>query len=173
MSHGTTVCNVCMHTLCCLCLHVWCQARYLLQCCQGLVHSQSISQGSGSRISNSIPSKTVEESTPELMQVEKIKWNPLMFNPRPILGPLTRKGSVDTWLNENSLTQEESMIVVWSSFHMTMLVTKTLYIDSPGIKKSLATVLKSRYHHSMTSITGLHSEESDQSVVQLRSPRPG
>ena len=54
-----------------------------------------------------------------------------MFNPRPILIPLTRKGSGDTRLNENSLTQEESMIVVWSSFHMTMLVTKTLNIDSP------------------------------------------
>ena len=67
MSHGTTVRNVCMHTLCCLCLHVWSQARYLLQYCQALVHSQSISQGSGSKISDSIPSKTVEESTPELM----------------------------------------------------------------------------------------------------------
>ena len=130
MSHGTTVRNVCMHTLCCLCLHVWCQARYLLQCCQALVHSQSISQGSGSRLSNFIPFKTVEESTPELMQVEKIKWNTLMFNPRHILSPLTRKGSGDTWLNENSSTQEESMIVVWSSFYMTMHVTKTLHIDS-------------------------------------------
>ena len=75
MSHGTTVRNVCMHTLCCLCLHVWCQARYLLQCCQGLVHSKSISQGSGSRISSSIPSKTAEESTPELTQNETMNMN--------------------------------------------------------------------------------------------------
>ena len=106
MSHGTTVRNVCMHTFCCLCLHVWCRARYLLQCCQAPVHFQSIRQGSGSRLSSSIPSKTAEESTPELMQVEKIKWNTLMFNPRPILSPLTRKGSGDTWLNENSSTQD-------------------------------------------------------------------
>ena len=49
-----------------------CQDSYLLQCSQALVHSQSISQGSGSRISNSIPSKTVEGSTPELVQVVKI-----------------------------------------------------------------------------------------------------
>ena len=118
-----------MHTLCCLCLHVWCRARYLLQCCQALVHSQSISQDSGSRISNIILFKTVEENTPELMQVEKIKWNTLMFNPRPILSPLTRKGSGDTRLNENSSTQEESMIVVWSSVYMH--VTKTLHIESP------------------------------------------
>ena len=34
-----------------------------------------MSQGSGSRISNSIPSKTVGEGTPELTQAEKIKWN--------------------------------------------------------------------------------------------------
>ena len=33
----------------------------LLQCLQALVHSQSISQRSSSRISNSIPYKTVEE----------------------------------------------------------------------------------------------------------------
>ena len=65
MSHGTTVRNVCMHTLCCLCLHVWCQARYLLQCCQALVYSQSISQVDGSRMFNSILFKTVEESTLE------------------------------------------------------------------------------------------------------------
>ena len=37
-----------------------------------MVHSQSSSQGSGSRLSNFIPSKTVEESTPELVQVVKI-----------------------------------------------------------------------------------------------------
>ena len=43
-----------------------------------------------------------------------------MFNPRPIHSPLMRKGSGDTWLNENSSTQEESMIVVWSSFYMTI-----------------------------------------------------
>ena len=42
---------------------------YLLQCFQALVHCQSISQGSGFRFSNFIPSKTVEESTPELVQV--------------------------------------------------------------------------------------------------------
>ena len=36
-------------------------SNYLLQCFQVLVHSQSISQGSGSRISNFIPFKTVEE----------------------------------------------------------------------------------------------------------------
>ena len=36
-------------------------SNYLLQCCQALVHSQSISQGNGSRFSNSIPFKTVEE----------------------------------------------------------------------------------------------------------------
>ena len=43
----------------------------LPQCCQALVHSQSISQCSGSRISNSIPFKTVKESTctPELVQL--------------------------------------------------------------------------------------------------------
>ena len=78
MSHGTTVRNVSMHTLCCLCLHVWCRARYLLQCCQALVHSQSISQGSCSRISNSIPSKTAEESTPELAQNERMNIHELM-----------------------------------------------------------------------------------------------
>ena len=71
MSHGTTVHNVCMHTLCCLCLHVWCRARYLLECCQGLVHSQSISQGSGSRISKGIPPKTMEGSIPELVSIGK------------------------------------------------------------------------------------------------------
>ena len=75
MSHGTTICNVCMHTLCCLCLDVWYQLSYLLQCCQALVHSQSMSQGSGSRIPNCICFKTVEESTLELMQVKKIKRN--------------------------------------------------------------------------------------------------
>ena len=36
-------------------------SNYLLQCFQVLVHSQSISQGSGSRISNFIAFKTVEE----------------------------------------------------------------------------------------------------------------
>ena len=36
-------------------------SNYLLQCFQALVHSQSIGQGSGSRFSNSILSKTVEE----------------------------------------------------------------------------------------------------------------
>ena len=41
----------------------------LLQCFQALVHSQSITQCSGPRISNSIPIKTVEENTPELVQV--------------------------------------------------------------------------------------------------------
>ena len=46
---------------------VWGQDSYLLQCCQAQVHSQSISQGSASRISNSIPSKTMKESTPELV----------------------------------------------------------------------------------------------------------
>ena len=131
MSHGTTVRNVRMHKLCCLWVHVWCQDSYLLQCCQALVHSQSISQGSGSKIFNYILSKTVEERTPELMQVEKIKWNTLIFSPRPSLRPLTRKGSGDTWLNENSLTQDESMIWYGVHFHMTMHVTKTLYIDSP------------------------------------------
>ena len=75
MSHGTTVHNVCMHTLCCLCLHVCCEARYLLQCCQALVHSQSISQGSGSRNSNFISFKTVEESTPELTENETMNMN--------------------------------------------------------------------------------------------------
>ena len=51
---------------------VWGQDSYLLQISQALVHSQTISQGSGSRLSNSIPFKTVEESTPELVQVVKI-----------------------------------------------------------------------------------------------------
>ena len=41
----------------------------LLQYFQTLVHPQSISQCRGSRISDSIPFKTVEESTPELVQV--------------------------------------------------------------------------------------------------------
>ena len=44
-------------------------SRYLLQCSQALVHSQSTSQCRGSRISNSISFKTVEESTLELVQV--------------------------------------------------------------------------------------------------------
>ena len=44
-------------------------SSYLLQCFQALVHSQSIGQCRGSRISNFIPFKTVEESTPELVQV--------------------------------------------------------------------------------------------------------
>ena len=44
-------------------------SSYLIQCFQALVHSQSISQCRGSRISNSIPFKTVEESTPESVQV--------------------------------------------------------------------------------------------------------
>ena len=48
------------------------QDSYLLQYCQALVHSQSIRQGSGSRISDSIPFKTVEEITRELVQVVKI-----------------------------------------------------------------------------------------------------
>ena len=51
---------------------VWGHDIYLLQCCQALVHSQSISKGSGSKISNFIPFKTVEESTPKLVQVVKI-----------------------------------------------------------------------------------------------------
>ena len=59
-----------MHTLC-----VWCQDSYLLQCFQAVVHSQRISQGSASRTSDSILSKTMKESTPELVQVEKIKWD--------------------------------------------------------------------------------------------------
>ena len=54
---------LCPHTL--LFRSVWSQDSYLLHWCQGLVHSQSISQGSRSRISNSIPSKTVKESIPE------------------------------------------------------------------------------------------------------------
>ena len=37
---------------------------YIPQCCQALVHSQSISQCSGSRISNCFSFKTVKESTP-------------------------------------------------------------------------------------------------------------
>ena len=40
--------------------------HYSLQCFQAPVHSQSISQCSGSRISNSIPFKTVEESAIKL-----------------------------------------------------------------------------------------------------------
>ena len=60
-------------TLITLCYRSVCgQDSYLLQCCQALVHFQSISQGSGSRVSNSIPSKTVEENTPELVQVVNI-----------------------------------------------------------------------------------------------------
>ena len=46
--------------------------NYLLQCCQALVHSQSISQGSGSRSSNSIPPQTVEERNLDLAQVVSI-----------------------------------------------------------------------------------------------------
>ena len=88
MSHGTTVRNICMHTLCCLCLHVWCQARYSLQCCQALVHSQSISQGSGSRISNCIPFKTVVQSTPELV------YTPRGCNVKCITSSHTTKSSM-------------------------------------------------------------------------------
>ena len=40
--------------------------HYLLQCLQAPVNSQSISQCSGSRVSNSIPFKTVEESAIKL-----------------------------------------------------------------------------------------------------------
>ena len=121
MSHGTTVCNVCMHTLCCSCVHVQCRARYLLQCCQVLVHSQSISQGSGSIISNYILFKTVEEST-------------LEFNAS----------------SEKNIEHSD----VQSQTHFT----------------SSHDILISPCHHSMASITSLHTEESDQSVVQLRSP---
>ena len=46
-------------------------ATNLLQCFQALVHSQSTNQCRGSRISNFIKFKTVEESTPELVQVTK------------------------------------------------------------------------------------------------------
>ena len=42
---------------------LWGQDSYLLQYCQALVDSQSISQSSGSRMSNSILSKTAKEST--------------------------------------------------------------------------------------------------------------
>ena len=45
----------------------------------GLCHSQSMSQGSGSRISNSISFKTVEESTPELVQVVKQALFPMFW----------------------------------------------------------------------------------------------
>ena len=41
----------------------------ILQYFQALVHSQSMTQYNGSRISNSIPFNSVEESTPELVQV--------------------------------------------------------------------------------------------------------
>ena len=47
----------------------WKTNSYLLQCFQALFHSQSITQCSSCRISNSIEFKTVEESTPELVQV--------------------------------------------------------------------------------------------------------
>ena len=45
--------------------YVWGQDSYLRQCCQALVHFQGISQRSSSRVSNSIPQKTVKESTPK------------------------------------------------------------------------------------------------------------
>ena len=43
--------------------------HYILQDFQALVHSQCISQCSGSRISNPIPFKTVEKDTSELVQM--------------------------------------------------------------------------------------------------------
>ena len=87
-------------------------------------------------------------------------------------------------------------------FHVTMLVIKTLYNDSltnhlciwwlvkwPSCfdstrrranhstwhrnkDVSLTTVMTSSYHPGTTSITSLYTEESDQSVVQLRLPSP-
>ena len=52
---------------------VWKQlpSSYLLQCFQAPVHSQSISQCRGSRISNHIPFKTVKESISELLVLVK------------------------------------------------------------------------------------------------------
>ena len=56
------------------CKSAWGKYSYLLHRFQALVHLQSISQCNGSPRSNFIPSKTVEESTPELVQaVKKIK----------------------------------------------------------------------------------------------------
>ena len=69
---GATVTQKNDITLMTLCLQVSTRPdSYLLQYCQVLVHCQSISQGSGSKISDSITSKIVEESTPELVQVVK------------------------------------------------------------------------------------------------------
>ena len=50
-------------------MSAWSHDNYLLQCFQALVHYQSIRQCSSSRISNCIAFKTVEESTPEIVQV--------------------------------------------------------------------------------------------------------
>jgi len=48
----------------------WCDPNsYLLQCFQAVVYSQSITQWPGSILMNIIPFKTVEESTPELVEV--------------------------------------------------------------------------------------------------------
>ena len=61
---------------------VWGQQSCLLQCFQAVVYSQSISQCSGSFISYPIHSKTVEDSSPELVQVVKftIEWDSKIIN---------------------------------------------------------------------------------------------
>ena len=53
---------------------------YLRQYFQALVDSQSISQCSGSRISNTIQFKTVEESTSKLVQGEYIIYRVMDIN---------------------------------------------------------------------------------------------
>ena len=94
------------------CRSVWSQERYLLQFFQALVHSQSTSQCSSFRITNSIPSKTVEKSTAELVQVA-VRLN---------IGLVYTREYVSIAMA--MITPEESMIPVWASMwtHQIVLV---------------------------------------------------
>jgi len=80
---------------------------------QTLVHSQSISQCRGSRISNFIPFKTVEESTPKLVQavlLTIVHYLKVTFNYPNLI--YLQSNSLQHWGREYSRIINSVMIII-------------------------------------------------------------